>query len=122
MHQCTFGQPVVAYSDDKLLETITKKPLERAPEPLQGMLVQALQYYNNVQFLKGKEMFLNDTLRRAILPKTSDNGQEEFETTSAPTTQLKRTIQAGWPDNKSSLPSFLTPYFSIRVELATGQR
>lgn len=139
-HQYTFGRPVVVYSDHKPLEAITKKPLDRAPKRLQGMLVRALAYDIKVQYLNGKEMFLADTLSRAFLPKASDDGQEEFETINALTylvmpderireirqhtsgdpalQQLKRTIQEGWPDNKSSLPPLIVPYFSIRDELA----
>ena len=116
-HQYTFGRPVVVYSDHKPLEAITKKPLDRAPKRLQGMLVRALAYDIKVQYLNGKEMFLADTLSRAFLPKASDDGQEEFETINALTylvmpderireirqhtsgdpalQQLKRTIQEG---------------------------
>ncbi|KAL9978632.1 hypothetical protein ACROYT_G016169 [Oculina patagonica] len=136
-HQYTFGRPVVVYSDHKPLEAITKKPLDRAPKRLQGVLVRALAYDIKVQYLNGKDV---DTLSRAFLPKASDDGQEEFETVNALTylvmpdkrireirqhtsgdsalQQLKRTIQEGWPDNKSSLPPLIVPYFSIRDELA----
>ena len=41
-HQYTFGRPLPVYSDHKLLEAIKKKPLDRAPKRLQGMLVRAL--------------------------------------------------------------------------------
>lgn len=32
--------------------------------------------------------------------------------------QLKRIIQEGWPADQSSLPPLLTPYFSVRDDLA----
>ena len=60
-----------------------KKPLDRAPKRLQGMLVRALTYDIKVQYLKGKDMFLADTLSRASLPYTSVNDQEEFEIINA---------------------------------------
>jgi len=41
-HQFTFGRPVIVYSDHKPLESITKKPLDKAPKRLQGMLMRAL--------------------------------------------------------------------------------
>ena len=69
-HQYTFGCPVMVYSDHKPLEVITRKPLGRAPKRLQGTLVWALAYDIKVQYLKGKEMFLADTLSRAFLPSS----------------------------------------------------
>ena len=82
-HQYTFGRPVTVYSDHKPLASIVKKPLDRAPKRLQGMLMRALAYDIEVRYLNGKEMYLADTLSRAHLPRTSDCGQEEFETINA---------------------------------------
>ena len=105
-----------------------------------GILMRALAYDIEVRYLNGKEMYLADTLSRAHLPRSSDCRQEEFETikalsflvmpeekiheisryTSEDTSpqQLKRIIQEGWPADRSSLPLFATPYFSVRDELA----
>ena len=139
-HQYTFGRPLTVYSDHKPLEAIMKKPLDRAPKRLQGMLVRALAYDIKVQYLKGNDMFLADTLSRASLPYTSVNDQEEFEIINAlkylvmPDARireirqhtnddlalqlLKQTIEEGWPDHQSALPPLVVPYFSIRDELA----
>lgn len=105
-----------------------KKPLDRAPKRLQGMLVRALTYDIKVQYLKGNDMFLADTLSRASLPYTSVNDQEEFEIINAlkylvmlddlALQLLKQTIQEGWPDHQSALPPLVVPYFCIRDELA----
>ena len=125
-HQYTSGRPVTVYSDHKLLESITKKPLDRAPIRLRGMLMRALAYDIEVSYLNGKEMYLADTLSRAHLPRPSDCGQEEFETIHALSflvmpeekihefrrytgkdnslQQLKRITQEGWPSDQSSLP------------------
>ncbi|PFX33043.1 Retrovirus-related Pol polyprotein from transposon 17.6 [Stylophora pistillata] len=84
-HQFTYGRHVTIHSDHKPLESITKKPLDRAPKRLQGMLVRALAYNIDVQYLNGKEMFLADTLSRAYLPLTCHDTQEEFEIINAPT-------------------------------------
>ena len=139
-HQYTFGRPLTVYSDHKPLEAIMKKPLDRAPKRLQGMLVRALAYDIKVQYLKGNDMFLADTLSRASLPYISVNDQEEFEIINAlkylvmPDARireirqhtnddlalqpLKQTIQEGWPDHQSALLPLVVPYFSIRDELA----
>ena len=139
-HQYTYGRHITVYSDHKPLESITKKPLDRAPKRLQGMLVRALAYDIDVQYLNGKEMFLADTLSRAYLPQTCEGAQEEFEIINALTylvmsderigemrhhtnhdpalQQLKQTILQGWPKDKSQLPPLVTPYFSIHDELA----
>ena len=82
-HQYTFGRHVTVHSDHKPLGCITKKPLDRAPKRLQGMLVRALAYDIEVQYLNGKEMFLADTLSRAYLPQTSEGAQEVFEIINA---------------------------------------
>ena len=139
-HRYTYGRHVTVHSDHKPLESITKKPLDIAPKRLQGMLVRALAYDINVQSLNGKEMFLADTLSLAYLPQTCDDTQDEFEIINALTylvmsderiqttrqhtncdpalQQLKQTILRGWPKDKSQLPPLVTPYFSIRDELA----
>ena len=81
-----------------------------------------------------------DTLSRAYFPQTFEDPQEEFEIINALTylvisderiqvtrihtncdpalQQLKQTILQGWPKDKSKLPPLVTPYFSIRDELA----
>ena len=57
-----------------------KKPLDRAPKHLWGMLMRTLAYDIEVRYLDGKEMYWANMLNRAHLPRTSDFGQEEFET------------------------------------------
>ena len=71
-HQYTFGRPVTVYSDHKLLESITKKPLDRASKGLQGMLMRALAYDIEESYRNGKEMYLAGTLSRAHLSRPSD--------------------------------------------------
>ena len=136
-HQYTYGRHVIVYSDLKPLESITRKPLEKAPKRLQGMLLRALGYDIEVRYLDGKKMLLADALSRAYLPH--QKGQEEFEkvnalfylilplervqeirnhTSNDPSLQLlKATIQQGWPDNKSDIPPLISPYFNMRDEL-----
>ncbi|XP_011674436.2 uncharacterized protein K02A2.6-like [Strongylocentrotus purpuratus] len=139
-HQFTFAREVTVYSDHKPLECIVKKPLDRAPKRLQGMLLRAMAYNIEVKYLKGKENHLADPLSRSCLPY--EGGQEEFEVVNSIThlmlpddrvqeirrhtaadetlRMLKDTILEGWPDHKSQLSLQLTPYFNIRDELTVS--
>lgn len=56
-HQHTFGCPVTMYSDHKPLASIMKKPLDRAPKQLWGMLMRTLAYDIEVRYLDGKEKY-----------------------------------------------------------------
>ncbi|XP_041362008.1 uncharacterized protein K02A2.6-like [Gigantopelta aegis] len=136
-HQFTYGRPITVFTDHKPLESISKKPIDRAPKRLQGMLLRALAYGIEVKYLEGKQMYIADTLSRTHLPEKV--GQEEFETVNAVTyltmpeerideirkktnedstlQLLSNTIQNGWPDNKSTLSPLITPFFSVRDEL-----
>jgi len=49
-----------------LLEPMTRKPLDRAPKRLQGMLLHTLAYNIAVKYLEGKKHFLADTLSRVF--------------------------------------------------------
>ena len=122
--------------------SITRKPLDKAPRRLQGMLVRALNYDIEVKYQRGKEMYLADTQSRASLPRANHEGQDEFETINAvnylavpderiqelchhtnedpPLQQLKATIQQGWPEDKSTLSPVVRPYFSLRDELTVA--
>ena len=79
-HQFTYGRPVAVHLDHKPLRAITKKPLERAPKRLQTMLIRALAYDIDVQYLEGKKMLLADTLSRAYINNKQNETDTEFET------------------------------------------
>ena len=128
-HQFTYGRPILVYSDHKPLEAITKKPLDRAPKCLQGMLLGALVYDIDGKYLEGK-MYLADTLSCAFLSAGKKQPTTEFEAIHAvnylpmrgdavqnihnaneqdSTLQvLKAVIQHGWPD-KSMFRHLLYP-------------
>ncbi|XP_028415786.1 uncharacterized protein K02A2.6-like [Dendronephthya gigantea] len=137
--QYVYGRFVTVESDHKPLESIVRKPLRSAPKRLQGMLLKMEKYEVNIVYKPGKEMYLADTLSRAPL-NCSRNVQEEFERVNAVKSlpmsperleairkgveadevlqQLKLMILQGWPEEKQSLPTILTPYFSFRDELS----
>ena len=140
-HQFTYGRPVVVHSDHKPLFSISKKPLDRAPKRLQSMLIRALAYDADIQYLEGKKMFIADTLSRAYLKNNENDNEAEFETVNAVMhlamseeqiakirtatskdqviSTLKATIQHGWPDKKD-VPTVVGEYYNFRDELAVS--
>ena len=67
-----YGRSLVnVETDHKPLESIVQKPLHAAPQRLQRMLLRLQKYNLKLQYKKGKEMFLADTLSRAFLPEQS---------------------------------------------------
>ena len=66
-HQFTYGRRVMVESDHKPLETIFSKPLASAPKRLQKMLMRLQRYDLVIQYKKGREMYLADTLSRHYL-------------------------------------------------------
>ncbi len=137
-HQFSYGRKVIVHSDHKPLESITRKPLDRAPKRLQGMLLRALAYDIEVRYVQGKYMHLADTLSRASI-KGSGHEQSDFEAINALSylpvreeqaqliraetckdpalTTLKSIIQDGWPA-KADVPPQLAAFYSVRDELA----
>ena len=103
------------------------------------MLLKTQKYDINIVYKPGSQMFPADTLSRAYLA-WSKNHVEEFEHVNAAnfvpmqdrkkatiresTTrdevlqELKWYILNGWPDDGAKVPATLTPYHSIRDELA----
>ena len=136
-HQFTYGRPVVVHSDHKPFHAITKKPLDGAPKRLQSMLIRALVYDIEVEYLEGKKMLLADTLSRAYINNTQSR-ESEFESVNVVNylpmlaernadirmktqedpilSTLKTTIQHGWPDKEEG-PLQIRQFFNQRDEL-----
>lgn len=132
-HQFVYGRHVKVKTDHKPLEVITRKPLDRAPKRLQGLLLRTLAYDIDVQYVPGH------TRDRSYLPADGQETSNEFEVVNAvqflPMRQervqkiqletardetlqlLKATILKGWPEDRSKIPTQLTPYYSMRDEL-----
>jgi hypothetical protein len=71
-HQYTYGRSVTVETDHKPLEMTYQKPLSTAPRRLQKM-VMGLQHYDlNIQYEKGSEMYLADTVSRHHLENTNN--------------------------------------------------
>jgi len=71
-----YGKDVVAESNHKPLEMISKKSLAAAPPRLQRMLLHLQQYSFRLHFKPGKEMVLADTLSCAYLSEGGYNALE----------------------------------------------
>lgn len=136
-----FGRDMVTIeTDHKPLENIALKPLHSAPKRLQRMLMQTQKYNLRINYKKGKEMFLADTLSRAYLPEVNScHFSQELEdidhrillpvskarwqqikhaSADDPVLQqLRQTIQNGWPGTRKETPECLYPYFDFRDEL-----
>ena len=131
-------------TDHKPLESIVVKPLNSAPKRLQRMLLRLQQYDLVVQYKKGRDMFLADTLSRAYLPEinTCDfarelegtDHQEDLPLTEARWQQIKHssaddpvlqqlraTIKQGWPQTRSETPEPLRAYFDFRELTAQNE-
>lgn len=139
-NQYTYGRKVVVHSDHKPLEAIMAKPLVKAPKRLQGMMLRLQKYDIEVKYLKGKHMYLADTLSRAYLPTPKDKGPQDdltyvHMTNFLPITErrmniikestktdqtlqsLKSVIMDGWPEDKHNVAPEVMPYFHFRDEL-----
>ena len=135
-------------SDHKPLETIFGKPLATAPRRLQKMFMRLQLYDIDIQYKKGSEMYLADTLSRHFIKDhpTKSRFEEEFDqvplnehinqiiTTEEKMSELKvetekdevlqqvkEVIQAGWPERKDLLNPTLVNYFHVRDELTVQE-
>ena len=73
-----YGRSVIVESDHKPLESILAKPLVSAPKRLQRMILRLQRYDLDVQYKKGSELHLADTLSRHY-PKFEEATQNQRE-------------------------------------------
>ena len=72
--QWLYGKPSIeVHTDHKPLETIFKKPLNKAPARLQRMMMRLQRYQFTVAYRKGKSLYIADTLSRAASLQLSTN-------------------------------------------------
>ncbi|KAK2566265.1 Retrovirus-related Pol polyprotein from transposon 17.6 [Acropora cervicornis] len=124
-HQFAYGRHVLVNTDHNPPEAISKKPLDRAPKRLQGMLLRILAHYIGVQYTPGYTQHLADMMSRSFIPAGNQGTPSEFEAINAvqflpmrpekiqklqletskdETLQLlKATILEGWPEERSAL-------------------
>ena len=73
-HQFVYGSEVTIISDHRPLESITKKPLSKAPARLQQMLLRLQRFNMNLLHKPGRDM---DTFSRAHLKEDGEEINEE---------------------------------------------
>ncbi|XP_066941413.1 uncharacterized protein [Macrobrachium rosenbergii] len=149
-HHYVYGRDkVTVHSDHQPLELIFKKPLAAAPARLQRMLLHLQYYALEVKYVKGKHMYIADTLSRAFLPNCSENSVfvNYLETVKNEATTLigdtlmitddrlqeikahsgsdgnlqavAKMIRAGWPDARNKAPGCARAFYNYRDELHT---
>ena len=74
----TMGRKVVIQSDHKPLEQIQNKSLAETPKRLQRMMLAVQKFDFSIEYKKGAEMYLADTLSRAQLPETGSAPLEQI--------------------------------------------
>ena len=74
-----YGKHIEVESDHKPLEAIHKKSLLSAPKRLQRMLMRTQKFDYTVRYKKGAEMYIADTLSRAVPVKKGGKAEEKEE-------------------------------------------
>lgn len=136
-HHYTYGRSTQVITDHKPLVNITLKPLSRSPRRLQGMLLRCQDYDYTLSYRPGKDIPVADTLSRA--PTSSESREESVRVSNVTFSPIKpdrlnnirtetmkdetlvklgEVILRGWPDEKSSIPTSVLPYFSYKDELS----
>ena len=145
-HHYLYGkQDITVHSDHQPLETIFKKPLSRAPSRLQRMMMRLQNYHFTVQYKKGKELFVADTLSRAALSdesgmtqlrvrciscgshtdgpvtkpcQTGHNESDQRGDSERPILNDTEESGAGWPSQKSEVTNEIRAYWDFRDEIS----
>ena len=78
-HQYIYGKTVIVKTDHKLLESLFKKPLCKAPQDIQRMMLRVQHYDFTVKYIPGNTLYIADTLSRASQSGKSEQGNDEFQ-------------------------------------------
>ena len=141
-HQYIYGFPTRVQTDHKPLEVIFKKPLHQVSPRLQRMLLRLQKYDLAIRYVKGKHLYVADTLSRAHQhDAVEDIDSEEIQlamhslindlpitegrladiqqaTNDDPQLQrLRKLIEQGWPLNINNIPQELHGYWKVRDNL-----
>ena len=131
-------------SDHKLLQSIFKRNVNKAPPRIQRLLLRLQKYDIDLIFSPDNSIPVPDTLSRAYLPNTEEDDKSlEYQVyrlasnllISEPKLReihnatendqvlqkLRKLILDGFPDSKSSMPPELFPCFQVRNELSIAE-
>ena len=148
-HQYLYGKhDITVHTDHQPRETIFKKPLCKAPRRLQRMMLKLPRDQFSVRYKKGKELYVADTLSRAVADYPSAaNAKQEYEVfrleiaqcrdiepnrvTSETMQRIKQetakdsvllslcdVVARGWPAERKETPEHLRQYWSFRDEIS----
>lgn len=123
-------------SDHKPLESIFRKPLDRAPARLKRIRLDVEQYNPRVVYVRGKDIPIPDILSRDVKNTQGEMPEEDLEvhivlqmskraanelrdhvTKDHEAQELKRVIMEGWPDHRDELEPILRKFWCFRDEL-----
>ena len=135
-HQYIYGKIVIVETDHKPLESLFKKPLCKAPQRIQRMMLRVQHYDFTVKYSPGNTLYIADTLSRASQSGESEQGNDEFEVhllvpiskenveefkketeSDVLLSKLKEVVLAGWPEKISEVEPDLQIYWNFREEL-----
>ena len=77
-HQYIYGKQVSVETDHKPLESLFKKPLSKAPQRIQRMMLRVQHYDLKVNYVPGNQLLIADTLSRASQSESTLSA-DEFE-------------------------------------------
>lgn len=142
-HHYVYGRPVIVHSDHKPLEAISLKNLSNAPPRLARMLLRAQCYDFRITYRPGKQITVADALSRVSpFPGPEISGinvavhhvdtylhatptclaDVRRETAADPTlSAVVEAVTHGWPLQRSSCPSVLSPFWNYREELGVQE-
>ena len=145
LNHYTFSRTITVQSDHQPLQSIWKKSIVSASPRLQRLLLRLAHYDLNIEFLRGKENVVADTLSRVCPLQSSDSKTKDSNidvipvhhiTQTAPVSKtrlqelrlatqsdptlcsLAKTIHKGWPQAKKDCPEQLLNFWSFRQEIS----
>ncbi|KAL1378982.1 hypothetical protein pipiens_015233 [Culex pipiens pipiens] len=136
-HSYIFGRPVKVETDHKPLESIFKKPLDKAPPRLKRIILDVQPYAPDVVYVKGVDVPIADALSRDV-DNPAEKNDDELEVhivmnvtkswmnrivtetdKEAVLKKLMQVINEGWPEVITQLDPEIQPFWNFRDELST---
>ncbi|XP_062542342.1 uncharacterized protein K02A2.6-like [Armigeres subalbatus] len=136
-HQYIYGKDLTIESDHKPLESIFRKPLDRAPPRLKRIRLDVEQYSPKVVYVRGRDIPIPDILSRDVANSENEDVDEELEVhivlqmskraaselrdhaaKDSEIQLLKQVIMAGWPDRRDDVEPIVRKFWCFRDELS----